>query len=114
MRAYIYISQEGNSENTKSSSKSGSLDDPPLPCVQSLLRWHPHSTDLEMLEVLLQIHRRRLHLLDHVEDLLDIAFTELVAAKAHHPTTIAALRNDEVARVEELVVKMVPCLPGHV
>ena len=50
---------------------------------------HPH---LEVGEIFLQSHGLgRLHLLNHLEDLLDIFRAEAITAKSHHPAAVAIL-----------------------
>jgi hypothetical protein len=58
---------------------------------------HPH---LEVGEIFLQSHGLgRLHLLNHLEDLLDIFRAEAITAKSHHPAAVATLGDHEIAGV---------------
>mmetsp|Transcript_59461 Transcript_59461/g.97082 ORF Transcript_59461/g.97082 Transcript_59461/m.97082 type:complete len:374 (-) Transcript_59461:19-1140(-) len=87
------------------------LQDLPLTGVQGSVLRHPPSANLEVGEIFLQSHGLgRLHLLNHLEDLLDIFRAEAITAKSHHPAAVAALGDHEIAGVQDAIIKVVSCL----
>mmetsp|Transcript_78552 Transcript_78552/g.173350 ORF Transcript_78552/g.173350 Transcript_78552/m.173350 type:complete len:201 (-) Transcript_78552:524-1126(-) len=84
----------------------------PLTGVQGSVLRHSSCANLEVGEIFLQSHGLgRLHLLNHLEDLLDIFRAEAITAKSHHPAAVATLGDHEIAGVQDTVLKVVSGLP---